>query len=83
MSNLSKFNWTDYFKLALDLAGINDVSESSQISKGDNCKSEACLRASISRAYYAAFCIARNYLRDVLDDPRLKNKIVMSTSINT
>jgi hypothetical protein len=32
------------------------------------------LRASISRDYYVAFCIARNYLRDGLDDPRLKKK---------
>jgi uncharacterized protein (UPF0332 family) len=26
---------------------------------------EACLRAAISKAYYAAFCLARNYARDI------------------
>jgi uncharacterized protein (UPF0332 family) len=30
---------------------------------------EARLRSSISRAYYAAFCIARNHLRDVEQKP--------------
>jgi hypothetical protein len=74
MSSFPKFNWNDYFHLALNLAGINDISESSKISKGDDTVSEACLRASISRAYYAAFCLARNYLRDELDDPRLKKQ---------
>ena len=71
---MSNFNWVDYFELSLNLAGISAISECSSISKGDNPRSEACLRASISRAYYAAFCIARNYLRDDLDDPRLKKQ---------
>ncbi len=75
MSNFpDKFNWNDYFALSLNLVSISDVSECSKITKTDNSASEACLRASISRAYYAAFCIARNYLRDELDDPRLKKQ---------
>jgi uncharacterized protein (UPF0332 family) len=32
-------------------------------------KDEAKLRSSISRAYYAAFCIARNHLKDVEQKP--------------
>ncbi|MBE9194785.1 HEPN domain-containing protein [Synechocystis sp. LEGE 06083] len=45
-----KFDWTEYFTLAQDLIKAET--------------NEARQRASISRAYYAAFCIARNYLRD-------------------
>lgn len=30
---------------------------------------ETKLRSSVSRAYYAAFCIARNYLRDIKGQP--------------
>ncbi|MCK4416623.1 MAG: hypothetical protein KAV99_00460 [Candidatus Latescibacteria bacterium] len=39
------FNWRDYVDLAEELL---------------NREEEACLRSSISRAYYGAFCIARN-----------------------
>lgn len=48
------FDWSEYLKLAQELAGqvIKPASK------------EAKLRSSISRAYYAAFCKARNYLRD-------------------
>ena len=45
------FEWTQYLNLAKKLA------------QGDN--DEAKLRSSISRAYYAAFCNAKNYLEDV------------------
>lgn len=54
------FNWSDYLVLAKELAGESD---------------EARLRSAISRAYYAVFCKARNYLRDV------ENKPIPSTSI--
>lgn len=74
MSNFNKFRWISYFDLSLELAGIKDVSELSNISKTNKQKSESHLRASVSRAYYAAFCIARNYLRDDLCDPRLKRQ---------
>ena len=47
------FDWSLYLKLAKDLAFANETDD------------EARLRSSISRAYYAAFCIARNHLRDV------------------
>jgi uncharacterized protein (UPF0332 family) len=80
MSNFSKFNWNDYFILSLKLVGIGDISECSKITENGNELSEAGLRSSISRAYYAAFCIARNYLRDDLDDPRLKRQ---NNDVNT
>lgn len=49
------FDWSEYFNLARELAG-QATSPANQ---------EAKLRSSVSRAYYAAFCKARNYLRDV------------------
>lgn len=48
------FDWSEYLKLAQELAG-HIASPVSQ---------EAKLRSSVSRAYYAAFCSARNYLSD-------------------
>lgn len=48
------FDWSEYLNLAQELAG-QATSPSSQ---------EAKLRSAISRAYYAAFCEARNHLRD-------------------
>lgn len=49
------FDWSEYLKLAQELAGqaVGPANE------------EAKLRSSVSRAYYAAFCKARNYLRDI------------------
>lgn len=52
------FDWSEYLKLARELAGQTGISPSR----------EAMLRSSVSRAYYAAFCKARNYLRDVERD---------------
>lgn len=49
------FDWSEYLKLAQELAG-QAVSPANE---------EAKLRSSVSRAYYAAFCKARNYLRDI------------------
>ena len=49
------FDWSEYLQLARELAG-QAVSPA---------KEEAKLRSSVSRAYYVAFCKARNYLRDV------------------
>lgn len=52
-----KFDWSEYLKLAEELV------------EGDT--NEAKQRSAISRAYYAAFCYARNYLKDYLDfEPR-------------
>jgi hypothetical protein len=44
----------EYYKLAQELAGISQTPADA----------EAKMRAAISRMYYAAFCQARNYLRD-------------------
>jgi len=49
-----RFDWTKYLTLAQDQV---------KLSKGHTNK-EALLRCAISRAYYSAFCNARNYLRD-------------------
>ncbi|HWP93151.1 MAG TPA: DNA-binding protein [Thermodesulfobacteriota bacterium] len=48
------FDWKEYFNLALVLHGLypRDFVQ------------EAAFRSSVSRAYYAAFCCARNYARD-------------------
>ncbi len=48
------FDWLAYLNLAQELAG-QATSRSNQ---------EAKLRSAISRAYYSAFCKARNHLRD-------------------
>jgi len=48
------FEWTEYLNLAHELGG--------QMRSPAN--QEARFRAAISRAYYAAFCKCRNYLRD-------------------
>jgi uncharacterized protein (UPF0332 family) len=56
------FDWYQYLVLAEYLYDNRDTFPDR----------EACLRASISKAYYAAFCSARNYARDfdrlVLDE---------------
>ena len=48
------FDWSEYLTLAQELTS---ASTSSPIQ-------EAHLRAAVSRAYYAAFCKARNYLHN-------------------
>jgi len=48
------FDWTEYLNLAQDLAGQKVAPPTK----------EAKSRSAISRAYYAAFCKARNHLRD-------------------
>jgi hypothetical protein len=48
------FDWTNYLNLAQELTG-SPIAPSNE---------EAKLRSAISRAYYAAFIKARNYLRD-------------------
>lgn len=49
------FNWSEYLNVATELAN-------SQVKM--NGTNEARLRASISRAYYAAFCTSRNYIEN-------------------
>ena len=46
------FNWSEYFTLAQELTSKSATST----------MQEAMLRSAISRAYYAAFCEARNHL---------------------
>lgn len=48
------FDWSEYLNLAKELAGIATTPANQ----------EAKLRDAISRAYYAAFILARNHLRD-------------------
>lgn len=48
------FDWSEYFDLAQELIGLSEVSSGQ----------EARSRTAISRAYYAAFCMSRNHLRD-------------------
>jgi uncharacterized protein (UPF0332 family) len=50
------FSWRDYYILAGQL----------KQQAADSPQQEAYLRSAISRAYYASFCLARNYLRDSL-----------------
>ena len=55
-----KFDWSEYFNLAKELAETSKEAE---------------LRSAVSRAYYSAFCLARNYLRDIQQYRRLwRNK---------
>ncbi|WP_297212659.1 HEPN domain-containing protein [Thermodesulfovibrio sp.] len=53
--NLSNFNWEEYLSLAIELE--------SQSKDPNQTIKHARLRSSISRAYYSAFCICRNYLK--------------------
>jgi len=48
------FDWSEYFNLAQELVG-QTATPAGQ---------EARQRSALSRAYYAAFCQARNHLRD-------------------
>jgi uncharacterized protein (UPF0332 family) len=48
------FNWSEYLLLAQELVNQNSLSATE----------EACFRSAISRAYYAAFILGRNRLRD-------------------
>ena len=57
---MKQFIWDDYLSLAEDL-----------VSQGG----EAALRSAISRAYYAAFCKARNSLRESGVDVRGRNHL--------
>jgi len=48
------FNWIEYLELAKSL----------QTQQGKIYSQEAAFRSAVSRAYYAAFCYARNFARD-------------------
>jgi uncharacterized protein (UPF0332 family) len=52
------FDWSEYYQLSRELAGLaTDVATP-----------EAKMRSAISRAYYAAFCKARDYLQQAYPD---------------
>jgi hypothetical protein len=51
------FDWAEYLSLAESLGGVT-IS-------GPPISAEAQQRSCVSRAYYAAFLLARNHLRDV------------------
>jgi len=56
-----KFDWSNYLEVAETL--YNEViSTSIQVNSASI--NEAKVRSCISRAYYSAFCLTRNYLRD-------------------
>jgi len=48
------FDWREYL----------DLAQSLQSHSGGSFTQEAALRCAVSRAYYAAFCHARNFARD-------------------
>ncbi len=50
------FDWREYLSIARMLAGANTTDFTK----------EAANRSAVSRAYYAAFCFARNHARDHL-----------------
>lgn len=52
------FDWSQYFQLALELIKESDEPASE----------EAKSRAAISRAYYAVFCRARNFIEGLHPD---------------
>ena len=60
-----KFDWSEYFNLAQELAAISSDNFASN---------EAKLHFAVSRAYYSVFCLSRNYLWDVEKDPRLSRR---------
>ncbi|WP_445174870.1 HEPN domain-containing protein [Microcoleus sp.] len=60
-----RFDWSEYLNLAQELAATNSDCSGNR---------EAKLRSAISRAYYSAFCLARNYLRDIEKDRTLLDK---------
>jgi len=49
------FDWNEYYQLSRELAGLATGIATE----------EAKMRSAISRAYYAAFCKARDYLQQM------------------
>lgn len=56
------FDWREYLELAKDLA----------VQRGVGYSSEAAKRSAVSRAYYSAFCLVRNYAEAKLGFQRTK-----------
>ena len=53
-----RFDWNDYLDLAQRLEELID-----------GCGEDACRRSAVSRAYYAAYCLARNYAIEMFNFP--------------
>lgn len=60
------FNWLEYLNLAKDIVNVQPISSIPEEKR----------RTSVSRAFYAAYCLARNFLRDIEghDKNRLKQQ---------
>jgi uncharacterized protein (UPF0332 family) len=58
------FDWHEYYRLARNLLSLAE-----SISKENMPRKEAILRSAISRAYYAAFHAACDYLKQVREYP--------------
>ena len=74
MLSRRQFDWCKYLELAQQLAtDIQEMHGEVNEEIADVYLKEAKLRSSVSRAYYAAFCKAREYLRDIEQDSRLRH----------
>ncbi len=69
------FEWSDFLSVAEDLVV--------QAQLPDCEKPEALLRSAISRAYYAAFIVLRNYLRDVEHNPNVSSSFADLIRVHT
>lgn len=74
------FDWAEYLTLAEDL----------RAGRTPTAAVEALQRAAVSRAYYAAFCPARDYLIDTgalsfvrREEPRLHEKVAETFKLST
>ncbi|MFN4817115.1 MAG: HEPN domain-containing protein [Pseudanabaena sp.] len=74
-----KFNWSLYLVLAEQL--LKDALLYPQ-PKTDNKIDEAYYRSAISRAYYAAFCVTKNYLEEHhITIPRKESHIFVANEL--
>ena len=69
------FDWSGFLSVAEDLVGQSQLPDCQ--------KPEALLRSAISRAYYAAFIVLRNYLRDVERNPNITNSFADLLRVHT
>ena len=67
------FDWTEYLNLAKEMHHCAPNSKCS----------ESRHRCAASRAYYAAFCKNRNYLRDVEKDPYLQGNVKHGAEVHS
>src|ERR1044071_8652957 len=65
--------------MPFDWKELITVAEFLQNQSNSNCPQEAVLRSAISRAYYAAFCHARNY---ALNRPNMNDRLIIQRDDN-